>query len=424
MATEHIRHPITFKLDVDPGWFFALIALGYPIIALLGIIADMDGRTVSWGFRISMAALAAVAWVTRFGRVKRADFPVWILLFLTLYVLRLIADTTSDLWDAPTALGYFAAFVLAPVAGMIPLAASWNDIKAAKLFFYFGWAASALAIAAQSFHLTDRSTFAMNGRLSFDVVDPITIGVVGVVTVLAGIARLERPGAFPWRLPVILAGIATGFAALIQSASRGPLISLAVAVLFYLIMKRRWLWIAALGVACAFYVTTQPMGDILQQLRFGDIGQDQSALHRLVLQQSAIAEFVAHPILGSFYTEINTGEYPHNLIVDSAMSLGVVGLTLFVSLMATGVYFGGRSVRRGSIIAPLLFIQALIESQFSGGLGTTYEIWIPLIVIFRAWNGPTAQARWASSSKNIARRTTRFAAGMSGSTNLQNSRRE
>jgi hypothetical protein len=424
MATEHVPRPSTFKLGVDPGWFFALIALGYPLVALLGIIGQMDGRTVSWGFRIAMAALAALAWLTRIGRVKRADFPVWILLFLTLYMLRLIADTTSDLWDAPTALGYFAAFVLVPVAGMVPLAASWNDIKAAKLFFYFGWAASALAIAAQSFHLTDRSTMAMNGRLSYDVLDPITIGIVGVITVLAGIARLERPRAFPWRLPTILAGIATGLAALIQSASRGPLISLLAAVLFYMVMKRRWLWIAVLGVGCVVYIATQPMGDILQQLRFGDIGQDRSALHRVFLQQSAITEFVGHPILGSFYTEIYSGEYPHNLIVESAMSLGVVGLVLFVSLMVTGVYFAARSVRSGLILAPLLFVQALIECQFSGALWESFEIWIPFMVILRAWNGPTVRARLALSSRNVSRRATRLVGAMTGSASLKNSRIE
>lgn len=392
MAISQIQRSRTLKTGFDAGWFFILILTGYPFVALAGILVDAKGLTVSWVFRIAIAAVAALILLTRFGKMKRIDVPVAVVLFLGLYLLRLIVDATSGLWEAPKALGYFLAFVLVPAAGMIAAAAAWNDPKTSRLLFFFGWLTCALMIAAQAFHLTDRGTTELISRLSYDVIDPITVGVLGATCVVAGIAYLERTRALSERL-VILAGIGTGLAVLVQSASRGPLIALVATLVLFLVVRRRWLWLAALGLGCAVYALTQPLEPILRTLRFTDVLTDASSTTRQVAQRLALDEFLHHPLFGSFYTETITGSYPHNLTIESAMAMGVGGLFLFICTMWAGLYFGVKAVRRGSFLAPMMFAFGLIEAQFSGGLWNTFEIWVPLIVVFRAWRGPTVEAR-------------------------------
>ena len=68
--------------------------------------------------------------------------------------------------------------------------------------------------------------------------------------------------------------------------------------------------------------------------RFSTIEEDVSALDRLLLQGNAISQYLDRPILGSAFVELRLLTYPHNLFIETAMALGVVGLVVLVAMLA------------------------------------------------------------------------------------------
>jgi O-antigen ligase len=108
---------------------------------------------------------------------------------------------------------------------------------------------------------------------------------------------------------------------------------------------------------------------VLEQLRIVSLPEDETVMQRLYLGRLAWQEFLENPLFGSGFSLPVTGEYPHNIILETGMAMGVFGLALFLFLIATGLRQAFLAIRgNGDGFMASLFVYDLVASQFSGSL--------------------------------------------------------
>jgi O-antigen ligase len=218
------------------------------------------------------------------------------------------------------------------------------------------------------------------GRLAFEALNPITLGHVAASTLLALLCLTSYRAPFPLRW--IQVGIAVVAAiCLMVAGSRGPILALGCAGFAYAVMSGRWRWVVGLSlvVAISLFRTETSLFE-----RFATGGQDASSLERLFIQGNAILQFLGSPIYGSAYAELESLEYPHNLIIETAMALGSIGLVVLLIVLVTTAARLRREWRSRELLVPVLFVQYFIAVQLSGSIWGGTAFWVLVCILLRS----------------------------------------
>ena len=387
-------------------WTFVLSIIGYPVAGLISTAFDIGNSNISIALRVAVAALSLGGVLSALRFKVRIRIDAWLVLFLALYLFRLLADLSRA--DLPTTGDDLLAYVvitLPPVICVMSLGGQWNDRTAARAMFILGAAACLGALVLELTGLAgSQSHTAETSRLRFDKVNPITFGHLGVSTLLAALASWS--GSRDWRrLTFILLGCVPAIAVLILANSRSPYVSLAVAIGAFLLMRGRWALFASLVVGGVVLVLGGNILALLSGSRLTDFA-DESAIERLVMQRYAGQQFIDHPLLGSAHLELYSQMYPHNLFYESAMSMGVVGLALFTIISATAIWRSIWAMRSGGVLAALMFWQAFVLGQLSSnifGNAALFSVMALLIYIGRRpprrVGSPARPSRWSAVLK-------------------------
>jgi O-antigen ligase len=128
--------------------------------------------------------------------------------------------------------------------------------------------------------------------------------------------------------------------------------------------------------------------DSLVIARFSGLTADEiieeSAIYRIEVQGGAFAQFLDNPFLGSAYTELMHLTYPHNMILQTTMALGMLGLLLLIPLLKNGASRAAQMARAGQYLPALLLLQYFINEMLSGSLATSTAFWTLLVVVLRS----------------------------------------
>ena len=372
-------------LSSAASWALALTLVGYPIAGLIGSALNWDSTLASIPFRLGVLALSVVLWARSPPLriwVKRSP---WLIGFSLLYLLRLLWDLgVAGVPGAGEALTFYIVTVLAPATALGLVAGQVREDQAAQAIALLGGLVCAMAVTMYFMGWgLDRSLTEQTRRLSFEAVNPITLGHVAVSTVIAAVAIVQRRGR-GWQRLLAPGLIGIALTCLVLAASRAPLLALGVCGLTYALSTGSWrtrflLLGAALLIGAAAFLSTGGESELI--VRFSDLEEDDSSLQRLLLQTNAITQFLGSPILGSAFTELEFLEYPHNLFIETGMALGVVGLIFMVGLIyGAGVQFV-RRLRAGEVLVPLLLLQYFLAFQFSGSLWGSAGFWALMAVV-------------------------------------------
>lgn len=359
-----------------------LSLFSYPAIALVTSMVDMDNRIPAVTLRIIVffIALYVIAGTYRDGRWLRKNY--WVMAFALLYLARLLYDwLIAGIPKVEEALTFYLVACLVPclasgMAGIIAL----GEKRAAWQLALVGGSVCGLALLMSALGLgaaRQYDPWATGGRLSFEALNPITLGHIGASTLIAllSITRSRMPRA---NFLVLIGLAAIAVSTMLAAGSRGPIISLACAGLVYAALTARlgWILLIIVGVgALALF------GENSLIARFEGTATDESALIRLAIQGNAILQFLGSPILGSAYAELQSLEYPHNLIIETAMAMGLVGLMLLFVVLFRTARIAWRSLKDGRTLMPLLFVQAFIGAQFSGSIWGATGLFLTVMVL-------------------------------------------
>jgi O-antigen ligase len=147
--------------------------------------------------------------------------------------------------------------------------------------------------------------------------------------------------------------------------------------------------LAVAAVVCVVTVpTVAPDASVSRALSVLTVsGSDVSSNGRTQLWSHALDEFDREPFVGigtgGFAATQTAGQYPHNLFLEPAAELGLVGLALVLLLVVeVGIRLvrawraGGEEERLVSGLVLALGATALVNATFSGGLPHNRAVWL------------------------------------------------
>jgi len=201
----------------------------------------------------------------------------------------------------------------------------------------------------------------------------IALGLISTITFLA-------EGTLAVRLAIPL--VAVQLLSLLSIGSRGPVIGAAAGLLSWLLLNfrvsmRRLLYVGMLTIVLVLVLQNLPSISRSRLANFRDAG-------RPALWQDGISQFLNNPLLGvgwGNYASFGRSVYPHNLFIEVAAELGLLGLATFTVLLFTLsrriIYF--RTISEANSVIPIA-ICAIVIQQFSFDL-TNRIFWIAVISV-------------------------------------------
>jgi len=357
--------------------FLALALTGYPLAGVVTSALGREGPTISYAYRILVLLLGAGLSGQAVLRGRPRLPPVLVLIFFSLYFVRLYYDGFIDpLPGADFAFTFYVSVVLTPCLAVAVASDGYDETKFALSTFWVG------SVACVSIALLDAAGWGVSrledtGRLSFDALNPITVGFTGLFTLIAIIALWRQR---PRMIPVFLIGGAFAIYSIIEAASRGPAAAGAFAVAVLALARRNFLLFALLLAVGAYLAYFADDSSLKLLTRFEGVGTDASSAERLFFMENSIREALDHPLFGHAYAETVTFNPPHNLIVESGLAIGLLG----VAMMAV-IYF--QTVRRAWLLAKAeheflagLLCCAFVNANLSASLWSSVDFWLPVIL--------------------------------------------
>jgi O-antigen ligase len=375
------RSPPWF-LDLT-AWTVAFAISGYPMAALISTYMGIADDRATLPFRVFVVVLALAAmWIG----VRRAALSApdgWLIAFWLVYLCRLIWDMYFEYVDgAEQALLAFIVTVLVPAIALALISRTWVERSAALCLMAVGVSVCLTALWLNTRDMVADALYYDRGRLGFDKVDPITLGHVACTTLFASMALVACEPSKLFRAAALAAsGIA--LAMLYFVASRGPLVAFVAGLVAFAVCRARWGYVLAPVLVLYAISVFAPidLDVVLETLRLTDIGEDASSAERYQFYQEALNAFLRHPLFGLSYALPSGSGWVHNIFLEAAMATGVVGLLLFVVVIARALFRSAAALRHDGILQALLFLQFIVAAQFSGSLWSWTGLWIGIAMV-------------------------------------------
>ncbi|MGG1514137.1 O-antigen ligase family protein [Paenibacillus oryzisoli] len=366
------------NLKLDAGWIF-----GFSFF--FDLIGFLYKKYVHGSSLFLLLALPFVLVGITFLHKKRLSEGLFTNKGLLLWFLFLSYSIISLGWAFNDELGFSKLQILF-IHGIIPGIYTFIVYKKYKKF---SWTSVVLFGLAYSIthHVFALYTPEYPGRLTLPGGNPIFDARILFGAVTIAIWGKQIP--LVLRVATIGFGIYSGIA----TQSRGPLLALVIAnvlVLIYVLYKKykndqlrisksfqigALLFLIVIGFVAMHY--KEQALEVIGGSRFtvlvnqSQLTGDANFLGRKYLQINALNKFVDHPffgtglggdsLMGRFY-------YPHNIILEIASELGLIGITLWGIAFLYSCY-----IARFSGVLLVLLIQSMVSALFSGDYGYNYE---------------------------------------------------
>lgn len=337
LAIWRFRDALTVLLFVLPAYQLRYVLFGLPVTLLEVLLVIL---LLVWGIRgllrrqVFIEDLRTIPW----------KVPALLLFAASIIAIVVAADTQS-------ALGYFKAYIVEPLLLYILL---WTTFRTEQDLrrVYLAFGATVLVIGAVSL-LQYAGILASPlpwvaetpKRVTSIFEYPNAVGlfvgpVLGLFLAFIG-SRLipARWSIFAWLV------LGFGVAAILAANSRGAMMAVAagVIVLLYARWRRRMLLTVILGALALGVLLVPATRGMLQSVVTGG---DVSADVRLVMWQGTAKLIAAHPLFGAglggfpalydqyrLIKHVELLQYPHNIILNFWVELGLLGLIAMLSLL-------------------------------------------------------------------------------------------
>lgn len=369
---------------------------GYPVASFLPEAMGLDSRIVTVPYRALVLSLALLvlfrlALGHLHGHAGRLALPL--MFFWALYLLRMM----TDLFVNPVAsslppqeiLLYGLGVCFVPMLAFFVLQSEKTILRSVRGTIILLALGCFLGIYDNLANLGSDSQIWANTSLN-----TISFGHVGAsVCGLSVLYLLQGKRSAPFPRVALLGFIPLGLTSMFLAGSRGPAVALAVMLLVLAIanLKR--------GKAGPIIVLLIALASILpplfnEQIRIANTLVDRltnvsgalSSVQRISLWRSSWAQFLEHPVTGSSLELRNFVTYPHNLVLESFMAVGLLGGLAFTVLTVMGLSLSFKLIKDDAKYGwvGLLLIQHTIAGMFSGALYLSLYLWYLLAAVAAA----------------------------------------
>lgn len=392
---------------------YVLTIVGFPLASTIPAILRLDSQVATVPYRVLVVGLALAAifgwWVrgTRvcFNAAVLASLTLWALLLARLFYDTLAAPLPGELFMPVSQLLLLSiggCFLPALVALEAP---NERTLDLARRSIEVLGAIAMVAILYVGLRGVMQGSILY--RLATPVLNPISVGHLGASVMAVTLCGFATSGLVARALRTLL--VVLSVVVVVATVSRGPIAAALVVALLLAVRPRPTnraglagvvVRLGLIGIVLAilgagvYYLEDAGIIDVVARL--SDTLQDVASQDRALMLVGAWQQFTEHPLLGSAFVEQRFMENPHNIIAESMMATGIVGLGLLLASIAASVVaalkvLGGPS---GQAWVGLIYLQYLIHCLLSGSLLTDGPFWFfGLAVLAMAWAPRAVAAR-------------------------------
>lgn len=387
--------------------FVLLLVFGFPVIAILNYSFEIQSGVISKFYRLInllISALLILEFIVspRFKYIYtfklNKDFitkktPLILFLFFWgIYLLRMFIDL--EVYHINTMFSYSKSYYYLFTIGItiIPMLAVATIHKIDLDFLEFSLHQYLVVlncllllifILGKIFNpIPDYRFFVM--RNEFYYLDAITIAVYGSLLILTSFFRKDK------RLINYL-WITLGFFIVLTTASRGPILSILLALLFILIFKDKKFSIKYLHLTVALTISTIAnyatsiffakeyiVGNPLIY-RLSNITGDTSTISRVKILKDGFQQFLEGPFFGTHFLVIESNMYAHNLLLDILLATGILGLLFLIPIFM--IFVRNILSKTHQVFLSVIGFYLFLNTLTSGACYNMTEFWIIFVLV-------------------------------------------
>ena len=362
--------------------FFALATIGYPLAGALTTLFAPDTQTISYAYRGLVLALSVLVFVNAAFRGRLQPIPLSLLLFFLAGSLRLFYDNYfTYITDSDKVAQYFFGTVMIPALAVAAACKSYS----AKYFPLVIWVLSATIVMTigfiEAFDLAGAADLSKNvGRLFFQSLNPTLIAYSSYFAIISGVILWTR---VPLTMRIIFTFVAVvAVYLMLITAARGAWLTLILGGAVVAWSKKNISLVVFLSLAALAIVLVFPDVTVTLLERFSNVGVDRSSDERLFALQSSWATALENPIYGIAYVDPIALFYPHNLIVESGVAMGVCGMGMMVYIQIRLLLIGRALAETGDVMLAVFVITVLSEAFLSGSIWQSADFWAVAALTF------------------------------------------
>ena len=394
------------------SWSITLSCFSYPItivmIINIGIPSNITNIILKAVYSALYSLLITLTLFKHKATIRKEVKPL--LYFFFFYSLRLIYDIG---WLNIPMLGYSSSYVysyyfgatLLPCLAII-LSSSLINVKQilkfTAIFLIFANIAHTYQVLVKqglTEVLANRAQFTNDSDLEFSgfLINPIIVGYFGALLSLFSIASIITQNSMKFSYKILFSVLFVyGFGNIILGASRGPLFTFAILLIFilaYYIKHNSSIAKSILSLSVVFMISavlisiyvvpyfennTIFLFDRLET--FSDNLNTGEKEYRNYAYAAAINDFLESPIYGYQYVGTFDSFYPHNIIIEVLMSVGVIGgfcfLGAFRNFLRGILFIWRKSSEQAKLPLILVCITSTMLSLTSGSIMASPDFWV------------------------------------------------
>lgn len=383
--------------------FILILLVGYILMSFLPDIIGTSSRIVTIPFRGLVLFLSLYILARGIIWKGHKTFPAWHWLFFiafwTIYLFRIIYDLYYVGIKATVFPSHSDYLLNALGVCLIPAAA----IRYADDIDYswvLNWFYMLLFIALAFSLLLNLSDDPLNEEVTrqgqyngSSAMNTISYGHYGVTFALLSMFQLSKSEILYKKL-LYTAGFFFGLFIMYLAGSRSPLVALVVCVVFFQINYTGF--VKGILIISVLVLPLIVFGEQIAELLSGFGGSfinrvlstvnSGNSSGRDLLYTQAYEEFLSSPLFGNAFLlqgGIGTGFYPHNIVLEVLMALGLFGISIFVLWISKCLYVSYKLIASSNdnAWAAVLFLQYLIYAMFSQAIFNNAGIWYYSILI-------------------------------------------
>jgi len=365
--------------DASQKTIFILAIIGVAPFTILAEILNVNHTIFSVIYRgLFLTLCLFLLFNTDLRKLFKKKYIQLFLLFFILYFIRVLSDTLFH----PIKLGFpiikYYTFTWGVI--IIPVLAFNFKIntkqleKAFKVILPIFLFICLYSLAISNFKFENGSERLWGGT----TIHPIGLGHIAVTNIIISLFFFVKKHNNFGSKSFLAFNIIISLITLSLTESRGPIIALGIVLLgflFFIVGIKNKKYLVFSTIALIFFtvilvVFTKFEDRVIFTIIHGGA--------RIEHWKVAIHQFIESPILGSALEERVRHIYPHNIIIESFMALGILGGILFLVQLKNFLKISYKfltSIHSNIKWVVLIFIQYFINSMFSGSLISNNLFW-------------------------------------------------
>jgi O-antigen ligase len=391
----HLRNYVDQRFLFSPATAFALAICGFYTFSGIVNRVDPEGSLGSILVRVAIALITFTSFILIPSRLRSSTpalLPMKI--FFIFYLCRLVENIyISSVSISPGPGMIFSVFLVTGVGSALLISSMDRAIRNTELIF----AMNALCVIFLFGLILNKELLIESStrRMSLDKINPIALGNTAFIFLIYCVLIVGKTKKLTIQAIILCPML---FLVVVFARSRGAYISGAGALLIYVLLlkgsKRVFAICGVFAVALVILASSgvELIDVIIARLQTIDVDSDQSTKIRSQLYAGAWRQFQENFLIGRYAVEMQFNFYPHNIYLESLMSVGAIGSLPFVAHIVLALRSAVGIIRSGkfplaAVLTAVIFIREAIAGMASGSLWGHSGFWVTSALTISFWYG-------------------------------------